>query len=114
MAVWRSVTLTCPGQRMPKSFQYRADSKQYHLDEAAFAGLQPLYIARQLFDMRYGSSAGKAAELMKSTRAKKQKVPLLRTPTASAVAPGFSRCAFISFKLSKEQYDGRRDFLGDH
>ena len=29
------------------------------------AGLQPLYIARQLFDMRYGSSAGKAAELMK-------------------------------------------------
>ena len=30
------------------------------------AGLQPLYIARQLFDMRYGSSAGKAAELMKA------------------------------------------------
>jgi len=29
------------------------------------AGLQPLYVARQLFDMRYGSSAGKAAELMK-------------------------------------------------
>jgi cytochrome c553 len=29
------------------------------------AGLQPLYIARQLFDMRYGSSAGKAAQLMK-------------------------------------------------
>ena len=29
------------------------------------AGLQPLYIARQLFDMRYGSSAGKAAALMK-------------------------------------------------
>ncbi len=29
------------------------------------AGLQPLYIARQLFDMRHGSSAGKAAELMK-------------------------------------------------
>jgi len=28
------------------------------------AGLQPLYIARQLFDMRYGSSAGKAAQLM--------------------------------------------------
>ena len=28
------------------------------------AGLQPLYIVRQLFDMRYGSSAGKAAELM--------------------------------------------------
>jgi cytochrome c553 len=29
------------------------------------AGLQPLYVARQLFDMRHGSSAGKAAELMK-------------------------------------------------
>lgn len=29
------------------------------------AGLQPLFIARQLFDMRYGSSAGKAAALMK-------------------------------------------------
>jgi cytochrome c553 len=29
------------------------------------AGLQPLFVARQLFDMRYGSSAGKAAELMK-------------------------------------------------
>jgi cytochrome c553 len=29
------------------------------------AGLQPLYIARQLFDMQHGSSAGKAAALMK-------------------------------------------------
>ena len=29
------------------------------------AGLQPLFIARQLFDMRYGSSAGNAAEPMK-------------------------------------------------
>src|SRR5712675_2859591 len=29
------------------------------------AGLQPLYVARQLFDMQHGSSAGKAAELMK-------------------------------------------------
>jgi cytochrome c553 len=29
------------------------------------AGLQPLYIARQLFDMQYGSSAGKATALMK-------------------------------------------------
>jgi cytochrome c553 len=29
------------------------------------AGLQPLYVARQLFDMQYGSSAGKAAEVMK-------------------------------------------------
>jgi cytochrome c553 len=29
------------------------------------AGLQPLYVARQLFDMQYGSSAGKAAALMK-------------------------------------------------
>jgi cytochrome c553 len=29
------------------------------------AGLQPLFIARQLFDMRYGSSAGEAAALMK-------------------------------------------------
>ena len=28
-------------------------------------GLQPLYIARQLFDMQYGSSAGKAVALMK-------------------------------------------------
>jgi cytochrome c553 len=27
--------------------------------------LQPLYIARQLFDLQYGSSAGKAAALMK-------------------------------------------------
>src|SRR5881628_2488080 len=30
------------------------------------AGLQPLYVARQLFDIRYGSSAGKAAALMKA------------------------------------------------
>jgi cytochrome c553 len=30
------------------------------------AGQQPLYIARQLFDMQYGSSAGKAAALMKA------------------------------------------------
>jgi cytochrome c553 len=29
------------------------------------AGLQPLYIARQLFDMRHGSSAGEAAAVMK-------------------------------------------------
>jgi len=29
------------------------------------AGQQPLYIARQLFDLQYGSSAGKAAGLMK-------------------------------------------------
>ena len=29
------------------------------------AGLQPLYVARQLFDLRYGSRAGKAAEPMK-------------------------------------------------
>jgi cytochrome c553 len=29
------------------------------------AGLQPLYVARQLFDMRFGSRAGKAAEPMK-------------------------------------------------
>ena len=29
------------------------------------AGLQPLYIARQLFDLQYGSTAGKAAALMK-------------------------------------------------
>jgi cytochrome c553 len=34
------------------------------------AGLQPLYVARQLFSMRYGSSAGKAAELMKPVVAK--------------------------------------------
>jgi cytochrome c553 len=29
------------------------------------AGQQPLYVARQLFDLQYGSSAGKAAALMK-------------------------------------------------
>lgn len=29
------------------------------------AGLQPLYVARQLFDFRYGSRAGKSAESMK-------------------------------------------------
>ena len=29
------------------------------------AGLQPLYVARQLFDMQYGSSAGEAAAAMK-------------------------------------------------
>ena len=34
------------------------------------AGLQPLYIARQLFDMRYGSSAGEAAAPMKPVAAK--------------------------------------------
>jgi cytochrome c553 len=33
------------------------------------AGLQPLYIARQLFDLQYGSSAGKAAALMKRAAA---------------------------------------------
>jgi cytochrome c553 len=34
------------------------------------AGLQPLYVARQLFDMQYGSSAGKVAEPMKPVVAK--------------------------------------------
>jgi cytochrome c553 len=34
-------------------------------DVPRLAGLQPLYVARQLFDMRHGSSAGKAAEPMK-------------------------------------------------
>jgi cytochrome c553 len=34
------------------------------------AGLQPLYVARQLFDIQYGSSAGKAAALMKPVVAK--------------------------------------------
>ena len=29
------------------------------------AGLQPLYVARQLFNMRHGSSAGEAAAVMK-------------------------------------------------
>jgi cytochrome c553 len=29
------------------------------------AGLQPLYVARQLFDIRHGSSAGKAMDVMK-------------------------------------------------
>jgi len=30
------------------------------------AGLPPLYVARQLFDMRHGSRAGKAAALKKA------------------------------------------------
>jgi cytochrome c553 len=34
------------------------------------AGMQPLYIARELFDMRYGSRAGKTAEPMKAIVAK--------------------------------------------
>jgi cytochrome c553 len=34
------------------------------------AGQQPLYIARQLFDLQYGSSAGKATALMKQAVAK--------------------------------------------
>jgi cytochrome c553 len=34
------------------------------------AGLQPLYVARQLFDMQYGSSAGEAAAAMKPVVAK--------------------------------------------
>jgi len=34
------------------------------------AGQQPLYIARQLFNLQYGSSAGKAAALMKRAVAK--------------------------------------------
>jgi cytochrome c553 len=34
------------------------------------AGLQPLFVARQLFDMRYGSSAGDAAAPMKPVVAK--------------------------------------------
>ena len=34
------------------------------------AGMQPLYIARELFDMRYGSRAGQTAEPMKAVVAK--------------------------------------------
>lgn len=34
------------------------------------AGLQPLYVARQLFDFRYGSRAGEAATAMKPVAAK--------------------------------------------
>ena len=34
------------------------------------AGLQPVYVARQLFALQYGSSAGKAAALMKRAVAK--------------------------------------------
>ena len=34
------------------------------------AGMQPLYIARELFDMRYGSRAGQTAEPMKAIVAK--------------------------------------------
>ncbi|HEY4264275.1 MAG TPA: c-type cytochrome [Micropepsaceae bacterium] len=34
-------------------------------DVPRLAGLQPLYVARQLFDMRYGSSAGETAAPMK-------------------------------------------------
>jgi cytochrome c553 len=33
------------------------------------AGLQPLYVARQLFDLRYGSRGGKSAEAMKPVAA---------------------------------------------
>jgi cytochrome c553 len=34
------------------------------------AGLQPLFVARQLFDLQYGSSAGEAAAAMKPIVAK--------------------------------------------
>jgi cytochrome c553 len=39
-------------------------------DVPRLAGLQPVYLARQLFSMRFGSSAGKAAEVMKPVVAK--------------------------------------------
>ena len=51
------------------------------------AGLQPLYVARQLFDMQYGSSAGKAAEPMKP----------LKFDQVKEIAPGvFFRYSAIS------------------
>jgi cytochrome c553 len=52
------------GKTVPCGICHGADLKGFG-EVPRLAGLQPLYIARQLFDLQYGSSAGKAAALMK-------------------------------------------------
>jgi cytochrome c553 len=52
------------GKTVPCGICHGADLKGLG-EVPRLAGQQPLYIARQLFDMQYGSSAGKAAALMK-------------------------------------------------
>jgi len=59
---------TAKGETLVKSRECRlchGDNLQGLGEVPRLAGLQPLYIARQLFDLQYGSSAGKAAALMK-------------------------------------------------
>jgi cytochrome c553 len=46
------------------------DALQGRGEVPRLAGLQPLYVARQLFDIRHGSSAGEAAAAMKPVVAK--------------------------------------------
>jgi cytochrome c553 len=46
------------------------DTLQGRGEVPRLAGLQPLYVARQLFDMRHGSSAGEATAAMKPVVAK--------------------------------------------
>lgn len=56
------------GEALVKSGECRlchGDNLQGLGEVPRVAGLQPLYIARQLFDLQYGSSGGKAAALMK-------------------------------------------------
>jgi cytochrome c553 len=52
------------GKTLPCAICHGADLKGFG-EVPRLAGQQPLYVARQLFDMQYGSSAGKAAALMK-------------------------------------------------
>jgi cytochrome c553 len=52
------------GKTMPCA-QCHGDGLKGKGEVPRLAGLQPLYVARQLFDMRHGSSAGEAAAVMK-------------------------------------------------
>ncbi len=51
------------------------------------AGLQPVYIARQLFDLQYGSSAGKAAALMKRAVASLSEDDIIARVDAAGASP---------------------------
>jgi cytochrome c553 len=53
-----------PGKTVPCA-QCHGEALKGKGEVPRLAGLQPLYVARQLFDMRHGSSAGEAAAVMK-------------------------------------------------
>src|SRR5262249_52502870 len=57
------------GRTVPCAICHGEDLKGFG-EVPRLAGQQPLYTARQLFDLQYGSSAGKAAALMKPVVAK--------------------------------------------